>query len=166
MGIIIVYNGTVKFGTNRKGNKPVDKLKLKEYSEKLVKFHRDISGFYNDYAKSVGLTYASLGVLGIILNEENCTQTTITQHMCLPKQTINAIIKSFNKHGIIEPPVESDSDKRNKVIILTGKGKDYAEKIMSKVQEAEYAALDSLGEERCKNLIQTIAMYKDSLKIK
>ncbi len=166
MGTIIVYKGTVKFGTNNRDNKQVDKLKLKEYSDKLVKFHRDISGFYNEYAKSVGLTYASLGVLGIILDEKNCTQTTITQQMCLSKQTINAIIKSFNNHGIIEPPVESDSDKRNKVIIFTEKGRKFAEEIMSKVQEAEYAALDSLGKDRCEELIKTIAMYRDSLKIK
>ena len=142
----------------------MDKLKLKEHSEKLLEFHRDISGFYNEYAKSVGLTYASLEVLGIIWEENNCTQKTITQKTCLPKQTVNAIIKIFNNNEIIERLVESSSDKRNKIIVLTEKGKKYADDIMSKVREVEYKALDSLGEKKCEELVKIVALYRDSLR--
>lgn len=143
----------------------MDKLKLKEQSEKLLKFHREISGFYNEYAKSVGLTYSGLGVLSIIYEESNCTQKTITQKICLPKQTVNSIIKNFCEQGIIEVPFESNVDKRNKVIKFTEKGRQFAEKIISKIKEAEYASLDSLGEENRENLINIIEMYKNNLKI-
>ncbi len=148
----------------------MDKPKLKEQSEILIKFHRDITGFYNDYAKSVGLTYASLEVLGIIWYEKCCldeevTQKTLTQKAYLPKQTVNAIIKAFIKHDLIKPLVESDLDKRNKVIDFTKKGKEFADKIISKMKEAEYRALDSLGEQKRNKLIEIIAQYRDNLKI-
>ncbi len=148
----------------------MDKLKLKEQSEQLIKFHRDISGFYNDYAKSVGLTYASLEVLGIIWYgkcclQEEITQKTVTQKAYLPKQTVNAIIKAFIKHDLIKPLVESGLDKRNKVIEFTENGKEFAEKVITKMKEAEYNALDSLGEEKRIALVEIISQYRDNLKI-
>ncbi|MCD7780109.1 MAG: MarR family winged helix-turn-helix transcriptional regulator [Candidatus Gastranaerophilales bacterium] len=148
----------------------MDKLKLKEQSEQLIKFHRDISGFYNDYAKSVGLTYASLEVLGIIWYKKCClheevTQKTVTQKAYLPKQTVNAIIKAFIKHDLIKPLVESGLDKRNKVIEFTENGKEFAEKVITKMKEAEYNALDSLGEEKRIALVEIISQYRDNLKI-
>lgn len=143
----------------------MDKLKLKEHSDKLMKFHIAISGIYDEYAKSVGLTSASFVVLGMIYEEENCTQRTLAKNTYLPKQTINAIIKTFVKKGILEHPIELNTDKRNKNITFTDKGKIYAEQIIRKVKEADYKALDSLGEERCEQLIEIIGMYKNNLKI-
>ncbi len=143
----------------------MDKLKLKELSEQLFKFHVEISGVYNEYAKSCGLTYAGLKVLAIILDVKECTQTTITQYTYLPKQTVNAIIKSLIKQNIIAPLIESDKDKRNKVIKLTPEGKKYVSKIVEKAKEIEYRALDSLGEEKTEALIKAISIFRDNLKI-
>lgn len=130
-----------------------------------MKYHIAISGIYDEYAKSVGLTSASFVVLGMIYEEENCTQRTIAKSTYLPKQTINAIIKSFVKQGILEIPIELNSDKRNKIITFTEKGKVYAEKIISKVKDADYRALDSLGDENCEKLVNIIGLYKNNLKI-
>ncbi len=143
----------------------MDKLKLKELSEQLFKFHVEISGVYNEYAKSCGLTYACLKVLAIILETKECTQKTITQYTYLPKQTVNAIIKSLIKQNIIEPLVESDKDKRNKVIKLTSEGRKYVSKVVEKAKEIEYRALDSLGEEKTEALIKAVSIFRDNLKI-
>lgn len=143
----------------------MDKLKLKEQSDKLLKYHIAISGIYHEYAKSVGLTSAGFIVLGIIYEEKNCTQGTIAKITYLPKQTINAIIKAFVKQGIIDNPVELTSDKRNKIIKFTEKGQLYAEKVISKVKQADYRALDSLGAERCEQLVEIVGMYKNNFKI-
>lgn len=143
----------------------MDKLKLKELSEQLFKCHVEISGFYNEYAKSCGLTYGSLKVLAIILEVENCTQKTIVQYTYLPKQTVNAIIKSLIKQNIVAPLVESDKDKRNKVIKLTKEGMKFAQKIINKAKEMEYKALDSIGEEKRIDLIDAISKFRDNLKL-
>ena len=143
----------------------MDKPKLKEYSDRLWQIHVEVSGFYNEYAKSVGLTLAEFKVLAIIHKEKNPTQKRITQLALLPKQTVNAIIKGFWAKGIIKEPMESDTDKRNKVISLTKEGKKYAEEQIFKAKEIEYNALASMGEERIKNLVEAITIYKDNLKI-
>lgn len=143
----------------------MDKLKLKDFSDKLLKYHIAVSGIYNEYAKSAGLTSASFIVLGMIYEGDNCTQKLIAKNTYLPKQTINAIIKTFVKQGIIETPIELNSDKRNKTLVLTERGRISAEKIFSKVKEADYKALDSLGEERCEKLVEIIGLYKNNFKI-
>ena len=143
----------------------MDKLKLKELSEQLFKFHVEISGVYNEYAKSCGLTYACLKVLAIILETKECTQKTITQYTYLPKQTVNAIIKSLIKQNMLAPLIESEKDKRNKVIKFTKEGKDFALKVVERAKEIEYRALDSLGAEKAKALIAAVGTFRDNLKI-
>ncbi|MBQ8886847.1 MAG: winged helix-turn-helix transcriptional regulator [Candidatus Gastranaerophilales bacterium] len=143
----------------------MDKLKVEEYSDKLWQIHIEVSGFYNEYAKSVGLTLTALKVLGFIYRSGNCTQKDIVQLTYLPKQTVNAIIKGFFEKGYIKEPIESNSDKRNKVISFTEEGKNYAEQIISKAKEYEYSALKSMGEEKVKDLFELMTMYKNNLKI-
>ena len=143
----------------------MNKLNVEECSKLLWEMHISVSGFYNEYAKSVGLTLPSLKVLSILHREVSCTQKYITQLTYLPKQTVNTIIKGFNKQGIVTEPIESNSDKRNKDISLTEEGKKYAEKIISKAQEAEYRALEKLGEEKRTLMVEAIVFYTKSLSL-
>ncbi len=142
----------------------MDKSKLQNYSDKLWQVHIAVSGFYNEYAKLAGITLAELKVLGILKKEENPTQKKITQLTYLPKQTVNAIIKSFQKKNYIEI-IESKADKRSKVISYTEEGKIFADNIISKAKEVEFNALNSIGEDRIKALLEAITMYKDNLRI-
>lgn len=142
----------------------MDKLKIEEYSEKLWQIHIGVSGFYNEYAKSVGLTLAEFKVLAILKKVENPTQAKIVQLAYLPKQTVNVIIKGFLKKELIKT-IESDTDKRNKVISFTNKGKKYADELISKAKDIEYRALASMGEERIKSLLDAITTYKNNLKV-
>ncbi len=138
---------------------------LKKQAETLFQYHREINGFYNEYAKSAGFTLASLSVLQVILKEEDCTQKTIANITYLPKQTVNAIIKSFKDKGIIAPLIESEVDKRNKVLAFTKRGREYAQKVIQGASKAEYRALDKIGEENREALIRIIKLYKENLKI-
>lgn len=141
----------------------MNKLKLKEISKKLLEVHREIHRFYSEYAKSVGLTLAGLEVLLIIWEEKECRQNTIVQKSFVPKQTVNAIIQKLIKEDIIELIVE-DSDKRNKIIKYTEKGREYAAPIIEKVKNIEYCALDALGAEKQESLLEIITTYKKNLR--
>ena len=143
----------------------MDKLKLKEQAEKLLEIHREISGFYNEYAKSMGATLAGLEVLLIIWNEKVCTQKTIVQKTFLPKQTVSAIIQKLKTKNIVEVKLETASDKRNKEIKFTELGKKLADKFIPIMKEAEYRALDALGEAKREILIEIITEYKNNLSI-
>lgn len=144
-----------------------DIKEISEHSARLLQIHREITDFYSNYAKSVGLTYSSMSVLAIIWEEKEkgCNQRDITLKTYLPKQTVNAIIKSFKEQEIIEPPVESNSDKRNKVINFTEKGRAFADKVMTRIKEAEYNSLEKLGDEKRKKLIETIELFKKNLEV-
>ena len=70
----------------------------------------------------------------------------------LPKQTIGAILDTFEKKGYLEKEV-MESDRRNKRIVLTEKGKAYAEGILSELYRFEMAALDGMKEEEIRGLL-------------
>lgn len=141
------------------------KLTVEECSEKLWQMHISVSGFYNDYAKSTGLTLTILKVLSILHKEESCTQKYITQLTYLPKQTVNATIKGFMAQGFVKELQEDILDKRNKLIALTTAGKKYAEEIISKARDAEYRALEKIGEKRRMALLEAIELYRENLSI-
>ncbi|MCD7878747.1 MAG: hypothetical protein LUG16_02300 [Candidatus Gastranaerophilales bacterium] len=143
----------------------MDELKLKEQSEKLREFHREITNFYCEFAKSFGLTYASLGVLCIIGKKKAATQKAVSEYIGLPKQTINAIIKGFQKSGFIETLVESNKDKRNKEIILSQSGQELADKVFSLINKIDYTALGCIGEEKRNILIEAVEIYKNNLRM-
>lgn len=143
----------------------MNKSKLLELTDTLLGYHREISEFYSEYAKSAGLTYSGFIILGIIWKEKNVNQKSIMKKSCFPKQTVNTIIKGFITQGILELTPDKENDKRQKIIKLTPNGQKYADKIMLKAQEAEFRAFDIVGEDRAKLLIDIIKTYKENLKI-
>ena len=141
------------------------KQEIQEYANQLFNLHREIGGIYNAYAKNVGLTFPSLHVLAELWKVELCSQKDIIQKTYLPKQTVSAIIKNFNEQGLIEPLIESERDKRSKIIKLTAKGKEYANEVIGKLKFAVNNALEQLGEESRNGLLDTLRRYKENLKI-
>ncbi|MBO5073654.1 MAG: MarR family transcriptional regulator [Eubacterium sp.] len=51
----------------------------------------------------------------------DCTQRKISQRWMIPKQTINMILKEFERKGLVEL-LPMQEDKRNKLIRLTPAG--------------------------------------------
>ncbi len=143
----------------------MNKPKLIEISDNLLINHREISEKYSEYAKSIGLTFSSFIVLGILWREKKTNQSHIMKLSCLPKQTVNTIIKSYKEQGIIIQSEGDKKDKRNKYIIFTAEGKKYADKVMQKVKEAEIKALDKIGEEKAQELLVILREYKKNLKL-
>ena len=143
----------------------MNKPKLVEISDKLLINHRELSEKYSEYAKSIGLTYSAFIVLGILWREVKTTQSHIMKISCLPKQTVNTIIKSYKEQGIIIQSEDENKDKRNKYIIFTAEGKKYADKVMKKVKDAEVAALAKIGGEKAQLLLDILTEYKKNLKI-
>jgi DNA-binding MarR family transcriptional regulator len=143
----------------------MNKPKLTQISNSLLINHRELSEKYSEYAKSAGLTFSGFIVLGILWKEGKTTQSHIMKLSCLPKQTVNTIIKSYNKQGIIIQSEDENKDKRNKYITFTAEGKKYADKIIKKVKEAEINALDKIGEEKARMLLEILTEYKNNLQI-
>lgn len=116
---------------------------------------------YEDYAKSLGLSYSSLQVLNAIFhNRDICTQKIISQQTLLPKQTVNAIMTGFLKQGMIELS-EMESDRRTKSVKFTEAGKAYSEKIIPKIKNAERKAMRDLSKEQRDALLETTKLFME-----
>lgn len=113
---------------------------------------------YEEYAKSVGLSYTGLTILGELSENENCTQKELAESCFLPKQTVNAIITSFLKNGWVMLE-ELPEDRRTKTVNLTEEGKERAAEILSKVRESERKAMGQLTEEQQEMLVALTHTY-------
>ncbi|MEI3428756.1 MAG: helix-turn-helix domain-containing protein [Christensenellales bacterium] len=89
---------------------------------------------YEDYARSVGLSFTSLSILSTIYAHENCTQKMLCEICFLPKQTVNGVIRQFCKDGWISL-IEMAKDRRNKAIRFTEQGRQTAGDILRRVQQ-------------------------------
>ena len=137
---------------------------LGDQVRRLWVYLAEVNAIYDDYAKSVGLSYAGLYVLDVIHdNAGGCTQKAIAEQTFLPKQTVNAIVKGFRDDGLVEI-AGMDSDRRMKRIRLTGAGRARAEVMALRMRAAERRALGRMPPERRSDLLDGLRCFKDNLR--
>lgn len=133
----------------------------KKKSDQFGLLNKQINSVYADYARSLGLSYTSLYILHLIMLTENCTQKIIVRETLLPKQTVNSAIAAFCKDGILEL-VDSEHDKREKIIAFTDKGKEFATSILPKITEAEERCMEEFSDEERKMFLEFMERYAKS----
>lgn len=84
-------------------------------------------------------------------NRENCTPSSISHKWFIPKQTLNSILRDFEKKEYITL-LPHPKDKRNKVIQLTKKGEEIIGKIVLKLRKLEFYTLNQIGKEKIDNM--------------
>lgn len=131
---------------------------LKEQIKEYCKYLQDWNSAYEEYAKSVGLSYTNLMILDTIFKNENCTQKIISESLFLPKQSVNGAITYFYKKGFLKLE-ELPENRRMKTIHFTDAGKKYAEDILLKVRNAEYKAMEKLKKEEREALLKMTKSY-------
>lgn len=132
---------------------------IKEYCTVLQEW----SICYEEYAKSVGLSYTSLLILNMIYDYKNCTQKQICEKCFIPKQSVNTFITDLYKKNYIELK-ETPEDRRSKTIKFTSEGKKYADKIITKLKKSEKYAMQNLTPEERNTLIQITKSYVELCK--
>lgn len=113
---------------------------------------------YEDYARSVGLSYTGLSVLSALYGAEDCTQKMLCERCFLPKQTVNTTITAFYKKGWVRLE-ELPEDRRNKTIHFTSEGQAAADEIMRRVRESELKAMGALSESERLVLLSVTKRY-------
>ena len=113
---------------------------------------------YEDYAKSVGLSYTSLCILNAIYETDGCTQKQLCSLCFLPKQTVNAAITGFYDKGWLRMQ-ELPEDRRNKALHLTELGRSEADRILQNLQECDRIAMGSLTESEQEQLLSLTRRY-------
>ena len=112
---------------------------------------------YEEWARSHGLSANSLLVLQS-LYDGACTQKTISQKWCIPKQTINTILKNLEAQGYLEL-IAMEQDKRNKQIHLTPAGKLFVDTIHTQIQEKELYVIQQMGLARMKSMNDDLELF-------
>ena len=136
------------------------KAQIKEYCSYLHEWNAS----YEEYAKSVGLSFTSLSILSAVYGMENCTQKKLCESCFLPKQTVNAAITAFYKSSWIRLE-ELPEDRRNKTIHFTDAGLKETEKILSKIRESEENSMKALSDEEHRILLSETKRYIRGCKI-
>lgn len=133
-----------------------------DFMEQLNRYYsvwQEYNYVYEEWAESHGMSVNSLLVLSAIHEGGNdCTQRKISQRWMIPKQTINMILKEFERKGLVEL-LPMQEDKRNKLIQFTPAGDEYADGIISKLRKAELYVIEEMGIDRMKLLNDNMALF-------
>ena len=140
---------------------------LQEQIRQYCSYLHEWNASYEDYARSVGLSYTSLNILSALYGMENCTQKMLCENCFLPKQTVNTTITAFYKKGWVRLE-ELPEDRRNKTIHFTPEGQAAADEIMQRVRESELKSMGALSESERLVLLSVTKRYvagcKDAMK--
>lgn len=132
--------------------------------EKLFNTWQAIDELYESYAKEKGLSYMSLCIAEILLEQkEGCTQKFISEKTHYPKQNVNIFVKALYENGYVRL-METPSDRRNKIIVLTREGRKYLEKIILPLWEIEEKATHAIPQKDQETFQKCLAIYESSFR--
>ena len=137
----------------------MDESTLNEELNRYYQLWCDATQLYERWSKQRGITYNYVLALCTLLNNQAyCTQKMICDQWGLPKQTVNTILKDFEKKGYVTFE-NLPSDKRNKLILLSDQGKDYANEISEALTNLDTYAFQKMGIERMRDLNDSLELY-------
>lgn len=109
------------------------------------------------------MSVKALFILNVLYySEQGCTQTTICERTFSSKQLVSATMKQYLEKGYVFFQ-EDTADRRNKLVHLTVEGRDYAEKIIPIVTEAECAAMSAFTVQEQETLLKLNSSFSDRL---
>lgn len=120
---------------------------------------KECTAMYEEWSKDQGLSSNRVFALySFYESNGRCTQKMISEKWNIPKQTVNTILKDFQKKGYINM-VSDDSDKRNKLICLTESGMEYTKDIIEKRQSKEIYVIEKMGLENIESLNDNTELF-------
>ena len=124
----------------------------------IIKFR----AIYFEWSRRHNISYHEMLVLYTIRENGYCTQKQISDNYLLPKQTIHNIISNMRENGILIYD-ESLSVSREKVFVLSEKGREYAAPFLESLDFVESGAMEILGKEKLNKLIGLLLEYDMAL---
>lgn len=118
---------------------------------------------YNKWANKHNINNVRLFVLYTLDRNEALTQKTISLYTGLAKQTVSSVIQTLKKENIIILLPSITSDKREKLVVLTDKGKEYCKELLTPLYEVEEKTFKLMGEERVKQMVDSINLFNTIL---
>lgn len=117
---------------------------------------------YNKWANKHNINNVRLFVL-YTLDRESLTQKRISLYTGLAKQTVSSVIQALKKENIIILLPSINSDKREKLVVLTDKGKQYCKELLTPLYVVEERTFELMGEDRVKQMVDSINLFNTIL---
>ena len=118
------------------------------------RLYKEIDNIYSRYAASQGISPTTLCILYSIYTEDApCTQTKLVEDWGMPTQTVNSCLKALEKSGFVRLEF-AEGNRKSKCIHLSTQGKEMTDRIIAPLVEAENQALEALGPEWRKQLME------------
>lgn len=108
---------------------------------------RKVQGLKNQSFKEMKANGIKSAIFLFLIYEDKITQAMIVERMAVAKQTINNVIIELCEKEYIKKISDQD-DKRVKILVLTEKGKIYADEFLKPLIEFNEKLYDKLGEEK------------------
>ena len=117
-----------------------------------------VDSFYDEFAKQSNISSALLWVMYALNDGNSHTQIEISNDWKLPKTTVNTVIKEIQKDGYVEL-VPIIGKRREMSIVLTERGKKFADDVLSDLykKEAEVLKILSIQEREIVGTLEKIA---------
>ncbi len=144
----------------------VEDIEMFKINELLAEYNgifKDLDKSYHDAAKAVGLSDSAFWILYTL--RESCsemTQSDIVSMISFPPQTVNSALMKLKDEGYVM--LRSIADRRKKLILLTDKGEQLAEKTVDRVMEIEAMTMGSLTEQEQRTFLRLFRKHTDMLK--
>ena len=133
-------------------------MELKQALQDYYDFWFLSNYLYEEWAKRKGLSMYGLFMLQEIKENRHCTAKLICNHLFLPKQTVNAILNTFENKGIIRRAA-MEKDRRSKEILFTKDGEQYAAEILQEMYESEEKAMKKMGARRMEAMAKNNRLF-------
>lgn len=113
----------------------------------LFSLIRKVQGLKNQSFKDRKANGIKTAIFLFLIYEDKITQAMIVERMAVAKQTINNVIIELCEKEYVKKISDQD-DKRVKILVLTEKGKIYADEFLKPLIEFNEKLYDKLGEEK------------------
>lgn len=131
---------------------------MKTREQKIISAWTKSNALYTKAAAILGVSYPELMVLYALQTMGELTQKQISESFALQKQTVNNVVKSLVQSELLQLAA-SQADKREKILLLTAKGKAYAQKIVLPLLKAEGRISQSIGEEKLQVMCDVYELF-------
>lgn len=122
----------------------------------------EMNGLYHQFSQKLGMSDSVSIVLYSIYDAGGeCLLGDIQKNSGISKQTIHSAVQGLVKDGLLS--LEQHNGKAKKVS-FTPKGRDYAEKTVARIYEAEINSFSRWPEEKVEEYLKLMEQYAESFR--
>ena len=116
------------------------------------------TALYTKAASALGIGYPEMMVLYALEFMGELTQKQIAENFGMQKQTVHTVVSALQKKGYLLLKA-SEGDKREKRIVLTESGWEYACKMIAPLKKTEEKVYRTIGNERLQAMCETLDLF-------